>query len=106
MIYNIVLLIKLPSFTFGLFSLTPYHYWNRAICLVPQALGKGPETLGEHFAECQTSDTRQSVCLVSRTPLGKSFPLTVEIVTDVLPSVGGLTLGKVCKVCLVSGVRH
>jgi hypothetical protein len=23
------------------------HYWNRAICLVPQALGKGPETLGK-----------------------------------------------------------
>jgi len=26
------------------------HYWNRAICLVPQALGKGPKTLGKQFA--------------------------------------------------------
>jgi hypothetical protein len=39
-----------------LFILTKSHYRKRALCRVPEALGKALKTLGKGFAEC---DTRQ-----------------------------------------------
>ena len=44
------------------------HYWRRALCRVPVALGKGSFALGKAFAEC---NTRQRASVES--PSGKGY---------------------------------
>ena len=45
-----------------------YHYRNRALCRVPEALGKALKTLGKGFAECRTRQRR-----LGKQCIGKAF---------------------------------
>jgi hypothetical protein len=49
-------------FTFG------EHYRKRALCRVPEALGKADKTLGKGFAECRTRQRR-----LGKQCIGKAF---------------------------------
>jgi hypothetical protein len=45
-----------------------YHYWNRVLCRVPEALSKPRKTLGKAFAECRTRQRG-----LSKKYIGKGF---------------------------------
>jgi hypothetical protein len=49
-------------------TFTFYHYRKRALCRVPEALGKAPKTLDKRFVECRTRQKR-----LGKQYIGKTF---------------------------------